>query len=43
VIGKKERLLRKNRVGFYWHEVGQERIIPDTQKRKKVEEVKNFI
>ena len=43
VIGKKERLLRKNRVGFYWHEVGQERIIPDTQKRKKVEKVKNFI
>jgi len=31
-IGKKERLLQKNRIGFYWNEVSQEFIVSDTQK-----------
>jgi len=31
-IGKKERLLHKNRKGFYWCEVGREPIVPSTQK-----------
>jgi transposase len=31
-IGKKERQLQKNRIGFYWFEEGQENIIPVTQK-----------
>ena len=29
-IGTKERLLHKNRTGFYWHEVNQECIVPET-------------
>jgi putative transposase len=31
-IGKKERLLHKNRIGFYWNVAGQELIVSDTQK-----------
>lgn len=31
-IGKKERLLQKNRTGFYWTVEGQEFIVPDTRK-----------
>jgi IS605 OrfB family transposase len=31
-IGKKERLLQKNKTGFYWTVEGQEHIVPDTQK-----------
>jgi IS605 OrfB family transposase len=33
-IGKKERLLQKNRTGFYWFEEGREFIVLDTQKDK---------
>ena len=32
-IKKKERLLHKNRKGFYWSVVGQESIVSDTQKK----------
>jgi IS605 OrfB family transposase len=31
-IGTKERLLNKNRNGFYWYSVGQEHIVPDVQR-----------
>lgn len=31
-IGKKERLLHKNRTGFYWNVIGQEPIVPVAQK-----------
>jgi len=31
-IGTKERLLHKNRTGFYWREAGQESIVPVAQK-----------
>jgi len=36
-IGKKERLLNKNRTGFYWNLVSEERIVPHVQETKKVE------
>lgn len=36
-IGKQERLLQKNRKGFYWLEEGQEHIVPDTSKNLKEE------
>ena len=31
-LTEKQRLLHKNRIGFYWYEVGQESIVPDAQK-----------
>ena len=31
-IGRQERLLHKNRTGFYWNEVGEEIIVPSIQK-----------
>jgi hypothetical protein len=31
-ISKEERLLQKNRKGFYWFEVGKEFIVSSTQK-----------
>jgi len=31
-IGKQERLLHKNKKGFYWNEAGKELIVPSTQK-----------
>jgi transposase len=31
-ITKQERLLHRNRKGFYWLEVGKEFIVPSTQK-----------
>lgn len=31
-IGRQERLLHKNRAGFYWSEVGKENIVPSTKK-----------
>ena len=31
-IGQKERLLHRNKRGFYWNEIGRELIVPLTQK-----------
>ena len=36
-IGKQERLLHKNRTGFYWHEASRESIVPNTQETKSIE------
>jgi IS605 OrfB family transposase len=34
-IGREERLLHKNRKGFYWNEAGKEPIVPSAQKSDK--------
>lgn len=34
-IGKQERLLNKNRTGFYWHLTSEEPIVPHVQKTKQ--------
>ena len=34
-ISTKERQLQKNKIGFYWYEIGQESIVPDVKRNKR--------